>query len=355
MIKKSVLLLLLLIILVFSVSCGNKPENHASVITETPLVTTIPPHETEANPAEETDYTEDFGSSFIIPASSVRPVAVMIDNQGDKVLPQGGISQAQIVYEILVEYNITRFIAFFWDTLPEMIGPVRSSRHYFLDYAMEYDAVYTHAGGIPYAKSDIKNLKIQNIDYLVHGDAFWDLTNDPRNWQDSYTSKELLTKKISNLKYRTEPNKQFPFEYNNEFTVPESDQNAESISIKYISNSNVCGFIFDSETKLYARTRMGKPHIERNTEKQVMAANIIIQDIPSPLIPGDKEGRRNLKNIGSGKGLYITGGKAIPIKWSKEARDMQTKYTTEDGKPLTLNKGQTWIEIVPGLDYVKIE
>ncbi len=352
MLKKTILMLSLSMVLVLATSCGSKPEQ-VSTTTETPVTTapTDSPKPEEPVPTEEPPY----GHDFVVPDSSVRPVAVMIDNQGDKVLPQGGISQAQIVYEMLVEYNITRYMAFFWGTMPEMVGPVRSSRHYFLDYAMEYDAVYTHVGGSEYAKKDIVKLKIQTINGLANGDAFWDLTKDIKNWQDTYTSKDRIKEQITRLKYRTEPQKPFPFQYHDNLVIPETEQKAVDIFIKFASSGSTCGFIYNEEAGVYDRMRMGKPHIERNTEGQVKAANIIVQEIASPLIEKDPEGRRNLKNIGSGKGYYITGGKVIPIQWSKKARDAQTSYTTEDGKPIVLNRGQTWIEIVPDLKNVKIQ
>jgi len=356
---KRVILLLLVLTLVFSSACGSKTKDQASAVneeTETPIDSSTeenigPETETEAPDEEE----KKFGEDFVIPDPSIRPVAVMIDNQGSRVLPQGGISQAQIVYEALVEADITRYMAIFWGTMPEMVGPVRSSRHYFLDYAMEYDAVYIHVGGSDYAKSDIKKLKIQNVDGLVHGKAFWDITDDPKNWQDTYTSKERTENQIASLKYRTEPKKSFPFEYHSDLTIPESGENAADIFIRFAKSGMTCRYVFDPETNLYNRFRLDEPHIERNTNEQVKVANIIIIKISSPLIPGDREGRRDFKNIGTGNGYYITAGKAVPITWSKTARDAQTTYTTEDGKPVVLNKGQTWIEIVPDLNYVTIK
>ncbi|HBR03776.1 MAG TPA: DUF3048 domain-containing protein [Ruminiclostridium sp.] len=347
MLKKAISVLVLSVILVLTSACGNKGMQ--AVNTETPVNT---PSE---SPIAETPEPAMFNKDFIVPRPTVRPVAVMIDNQGDRVLPQGGIQQAQIVYEMLAEYNITRFMCLFWDTMPEMIGPVRSSRHYFLDYSMEHDAVYTHFGWSDYAKADISKLKIQNINGLVNGNAFWDLTKDKGNWQDSYTSKDRIEKEISALKYRTEPKKQFPFTYFEELTIPASDKKAEDIFIKFVSSSSNCGFTYNPESGLYARTRMKESHVDRNTGEQVQAANIIILEIASPLIEGDAYGRRNLKNIGEGKGFFITGGKAVPIKWAKKARDAQTAYTTEEGKPITLNRGQTWIEIVPKLADVEIK
>ena len=352
--KKTVLILLFAFILIFMSSCKGQQTVKESE-TPTPTPTQTQPQE-PTQPTEEPKEEPKFGEGFVIPDSSIRPVAVMIDNQGDRVLPQGGIIQAQIIYEMLAEANITRYMAFFWGTMPEMVGPVRSARHYFLDYAMEYDAVYTHVGGSPFAKSDIQKLKINHIDGLVHGKAFWDITNDKKNWQDTYTSKERIENQIAALKYRTEPKQSFPFKYHDTLVIPQDGQTATDITIKFDSHGeNYCGFTYNAETSQYERTRLGKPHIERNTNEQVKAANIIVQKISSPLIPGDKEGRRDFKNIGSGNGFYIMGGKAVPIKWSKSARDSQTKYTLENGDPLVLNLGQTWIEIVPDLNYVTIK
>ncbi len=352
MIKRTVLLFLLSGVLILVSACGGATVEPVASATETPSVTPIITPE-PIIPVENPVHNPD----FVIPDSSVRPVATMIDNQGNRVLPQGGISQAQIVYEVLVEYNITRYMALFWGTLPDMVGPIRSSRHYFLDYVLEHDAIYTHAGGSTYAYKDIPKLKIQNIDYQVHGSAFWDLTTDKSNWQDSYTSKERIEKFISDKKYRTEPKKTFHFTYHDQFTVPEGGTQAEDVSIIFDKSkgSSNCGFVYNPETYLYDRLRMGKPHIERNTNEQVKTTNVIVLKISSPIIEGDTYGRRNLLNIGSGEGFYITGGKSIPIKWSKTARDAQTEYTTEDGKPLVLNRGQTWIEIVQKLEYATIK
>lgn len=345
--KKKVLLLFLCGLFLFLCSCGNQEEPTAA---DTPTPTATP----ESTPTPEPTPII-FNPDFVVPDSSKRPVAVMIDNQGDRVLPQGGIAQAQLVYEILTEYNITRYMAVFWDTLPEMVGPVRSSRHYFLDYVLEHDAIYTHAGGSTYAYRDIPKLKIQNIDYQVHSSAFWDLTKDINNWQDSYTSRERIEKFVSDKKYREESKVSFHFSYHDEFIVPDGTD-ATDVFIQFSSgNDSTCGYIYDENEKVYLRSRIGKVHIDRNTEEQIKTTNIIVLKISSPLIEGDAYGRRNLLNIGKGEGYYITGGKAIPIEWSKSARDAQTQYTTENGKPLVLNRGQTWIEVVPKLEYLTMK
>jgi hypothetical protein len=316
------------------------------VVEPTPTQTPTPEPDETAPP--EPEY------SFVVPDPNIRPVAVMIDNQGDRVLPQGGIAQAQIVYEILTEYNITRYMALFWGTMPDMIGPVRSSRHYFLDYAMEYDAIYTHYGWSDYARADIAKLKIDNI-HWDRKETFWELTNDPNNWQDTYTSGKRIAKEIERLKYSTTPKKEFPFKYHEEMTIPADGQTAEEVTVKFGSKGSYCGYIYDPVTRLYKRTRMGKDQVERNTGEQVLVRNIIIMKVTSRPIPNDSYHRIDLDTVGKGDGWYITGGRAVKLTWSKSARDAQTVYTLESGEPMVLNKGQTWIEVVPNIKLVEFK
>ena len=134
----------------------NEPQpGSTKTVTSMPspnIAATPEPAATEPSPTTE--------GAFILPQEGIRPIAVMIDNEGTRSLPQGGLDKAQIVYEVIVEGGLTRLMPVFWGTNPEMIGPVRSARDYFLDYIMEYDAIYVHVGGSPQAGMDIKKLKI---------------------------------------------------------------------------------------------------------------------------------------------------------------------------------------------------
>lgn len=102
-----------------------------------------------------------------------RPIAVMIDNVGD-ARPQTGLNDAYMVYEIIVEGKQTRLMALYKGTNLDKIGPIRSSRHYFLDYALENDAIYVHYGWSPKAKSDISSLGVKNINGIYESSSsFW--------------------------------------------------------------------------------------------------------------------------------------------------------------------------------------
>ena len=97
--------------------------------------------------------------------SNKRPIAVMIDNNvGNNA--HVGLQDAYLTYEIIVEGGLTRIMAIFKDVNTSVIGPVRSSRHYFLDYALESDAIYAHYGWSTYAENDIRALGVNNINGL---------------------------------------------------------------------------------------------------------------------------------------------------------------------------------------------
>jgi hypothetical protein len=220
---------------------------------------------------------------------------------------------------------------------------------------MEYDAIYVHYGGSPQAGKDITKLKINEIDGLYLGtDVFKDLTTDKSNWQDSYTSMEKLQAYSQKRKYDMTTEVKFPFTYNQTDVIPEDGQfDASAITLKYPSMTSK--YEYDSATGLYKRFRYGKAHMERVSGKQLEAKNIIVRYTQNYDIKGDKSGRQEMITTGSGKGYYITCGKAVKINWSKESRNAQTKYTDESGNEIKLNRGQTWIQVMPLTAKVTME
>ena len=140
-----------------------------------------------------------------------RSIAVVIDNVGDAI-PQTGLNDAAIVYEIIVEGGLTRFLAIFKGVNIDTIGPVRSARPYFLDYAMENDSIFTHFGYSARAENDIGKLKINNVNGLIDNNAFWrtDKKTAPHN---ALTSTEKILKQAKTYGYRTTTNEKSVLNY----------------------------------------------------------------------------------------------------------------------------------------------
>lgn len=282
-----------------------------------------------------------------------RPIAVMIDNEKPAWVNHGGLNSAYMLYEFIIEGGETRIMAFFKGVAPEYIGPVRSARHYFLDYAMEHDAIFTHFGWSPLAQSDIKTLKINNINGIY--DTFFWRVPPKSSYHNAITSMENLLKQIKNKKYRDTSTAESIIKYNRYDTNIDSGETANIIKIKYSPTQNV-SYEYDSERKVYLRSMRGQIHKDSQTGEQFYAKNIVMIYVKDELLddPEDK-GRRNLYNVGSGKGFYATNGLIEPIVWEKKTRSSRTVYYDMNGEEITFNDGITWVQIVPVTGNITLE
>ena len=277
---------------------------------------------------------------------NVRPIALMIDNDSNAARPQIGLEDAYMVYEIVVEGRATRFMALFKDFDLEKVGPVRSSRHYFLDYAQEHDAIYSHAGWSPKAAKDISALGINNINGVAaDGKCFWRDNTYDNTWHNLYTSTKKLSARADEKNYRRDTKSTMP-NYKQIDETPTGGTPVSSISIPY-ANFYKVGYEYDEDKKVFVRYVNGKTH-DSQTGNAITAKNIIMYTLQNVNLP-DKEdkGRQDLKNIGSGTGYYFSDGQAVEINWSKASREAKTEYTLKDGTPLMLNPGNTFIQIIP--------
>lgn len=280
--------------------------------------------------------------------SNTRNIAVMVNNHGTARKYHAGLQDAYIVYEIVVEGGITRMMAIYKDANTAKIGSVRSSRHYYLDYVMENDAIYVHYGWSPQAQADISRFRINNIN--ADGSAFWrDKSLGVSTEHTAFTSMEKINNTITKKGYRTTTEKKNLLSY----SVDEIDLSqmegaipANQVDIKY-SSYVTSKYTYDEENKVYKRSTNSNPHIDYETKEQYTAKNIITYQVANSTIPGGGKGRQELANIGSGEGYYISNGYAVPIKWTKTTREEQTVYTYLNGEEIKVNDGNTYIQIQP--------
>lgn len=279
--------------------------------------------------------------------SNSRPYAVMINNHAQARINHAGLQDAYIVYEIIVEGGLTRMMAIFKDKETAKIGSVRSSRHYFLDYALENDAIYIHYGWSPQAESDIRKLGVNNINGL-YDSGFWrDKTLNVNYEHTAFTNIENMKQTISKKNYRTTSDKKLLLNYsidNIDINTIEGALVANNVSLKY-SNYVTSSYIYNPDTKLYYRSVNGTIHNDGITKAQYTTKNIIIEKVYNYSI--DSYGRQTLDNIKETDGYYLTNGYSIPIKCTKTARGEQTKYTYLDGTEIKVNDGNTFIQIMP--------
>ena len=283
-----------------------------------------------------------------------RPFAVMIDNHKD-AWPQAGLQKAYMVYEIVVEGGETRLMALFKGADVDKIGPVRSARHYFIDYAMENDAIYVHFGQSPQAASDIKKYSINDINGISEdGSTFWRV-KDKTAPHNAVTSMANLKKSAESKKFKTTSTEKSVLNYVTDEVNLEDGESAETITIPH-SQLQTVKYEYDSENKVYKRYARGVAQKDWDTKDAITIKNLIITYCDNyTLTDTENKVRQGLKNIGTFDGYYITNGKAIKIKCIKEARDSKTIYQDLQGNVIKVNDGNTFVNICPTDAKVTIE
>ena len=287
--------------------------------------------------------------------SNTRPIAVMINNHKTAQPLQTGLNDAYLVYEIVVEGGITRMLAVYKDADTARIGTVRSSRHYFLDYALEHDAIYVHYGWSPQAETDIYNLGINNVNGMVDGNPFWrDTTLNVPTEHTVYTSMEGLNETINNKGYRTTTDEDNLLKYSIDeidLSIFEGAIKAAEVEIEY-SSYQTNTFVYDATNKVYKKYSNGTERKDYITGETFTAKNIITYQVPNYSM--DEKGRQEIDNIGSGEGYFISNGYAVPITWEKDAPATQTVYRLLNGQEITVNDGNTYIQIQPENKNIEI-
>ncbi len=282
-----------------------------------------------------------------------RPVAVMIDNNVN-AWPQYSINKAYIVYEIIVEAQETRLMALFKNKDVDMVGPVRSSRHYFLDYALENDAIYGHLGWSPKAKKDISSMGVNNINGQAY-DTGAARTSASRYWREqsrkaphnAFTSIDSLYSIAKEKGYRTTSDAKSVLNYVAKEVNLENGASANTVSIPY-SATNIIKYEYNHELGKYERYSKGVKQKDGSTAEDVLVKNIIITFAKNyPISSTDKKGRQQIDDVGTLDGYYITNGKAIKIKCVKKSRTEQTTYMDLEGNEIEVNDGNTFIQICP--------
>lgn len=355
--KKKLVLMMAALSLCMLAACGKDKDDNTEVAqptevaqvevaaTDTPEpVPTEDPHAGQALSKLTGEYVSE-------KAAKRRPYAMMINNIQYAAQFQSGVSKASILYEAKVEGGITRLMAIFEKYNAKKIGSARSARHYYVSVASEYDAIFVHFGHTKFALKKIDKLGVDNISGLsgVGGAVFYRDRNihAPHN---AFTSGKGLEKGRKILKYRKNYKKDYEghFKFYTEDTDIISEKTANKVSIKF-SGYTTPYFIYNAKKKLYYRYQYGRPHVDASNGRQLAFKNLIIQYVDDePIVPGHQKDYRtiNFENA-TGKGKYITNGKAVNITWKKNEKKGFMKYYAEDGSELVINPGKTYVALFP--------
>ncbi|MBO7178723.1 MAG: DUF3048 domain-containing protein [Clostridia bacterium] len=333
----SLVFALTLVITAFT-GCGGKKEEPTTTTEPTTIITTEPPVVYRNPLTGEAGYNEALLGN--------RPVMVVVENH-PQARPQWGLTSSDIVFEMVAEGGITRMILMYADAslLPDKIGPVRSTRHYFLDLAEGYDAIFTHFGQSTYAKTQLANHDIDNINGYVDGSYFSrDKSRNVDSEHTAYTTKDNIIKAIENKEYRTTLKEGYDnaFQFNIDGNEVLADGSCVTATVSF-SSSYTYTLNYDKQENVYYSSLNGNPFVSSDGTQQNFQ-NIVVLYTNISAISGDAKNRVDF-DLSEGTGTYISNGSYCEIKWKKgDSTDMLKLYDTE-GEELKLNVGRTYIAI----------
>ncbi|MDO8582981.1 MAG: DUF3048 domain-containing protein [bacterium] len=303
-----------------------------------------------------------------------RPLGVMVENHED-ARPQSGLSYADVVYEAVAEGSITRFLAIFYCQDAEVIGPVRSARTYFMDFVSEYgqNPLYTHVGGANTPGPANALGQIEDYGWGLYNDlsqfssdlAYPIMVRDETRQGHPVATEHTVYSSTTKL-WNVAKNKRGLSNVDKEgsswtegfvpYTFKEDAVAAQRPALQSIHiepweefKQYAIDWTYDPLTNLYKRNNGGKPHIDRNTNKQITTKNIVILTMVETHANDGYEGNVHLlyKTKGSGKANIFMDGKQTKGTWRKDTRISRTLLFDESGVPIKFDKGTIWFEILP--------
>ena len=291
-----------------------------------------------------------------------RNMAVMIPNN-KPAMPQYGLSKASIIYEAPVEGRITRLMGLFedYDDL-DRIGPVRSSRDYYVYEAMAYDSIYVNWGlAVPFVGLIINTDRIDNVSQAVSGiekaasEAF-DRVSRPgyKTEFTGYLFIEGYNKAVKRLKYDT--NYADRDRFVQAFTFAADDCRAEYAEYPDATKIYPGGkeknrggygdakpvFEYNAEDGLYYRSQFGEPQIDEMNGEQLAVSNVVFKICHGEVRePADKD-YLAFGVHGTGDAYVFTNGKVIKGTWKRDGDYAPNLFLDENGNEIVFNQGKTW-------------
>lgn len=356
---------LLLSLTVFA-GCGSKSTEESAASEPEATATAAPTAEAESSAAESTaeptkaPSTEPANVNLLtgLPtltdgAIGKRPVAVMVNNV-DAALPQYGISAADLIFELPVEYDLTRLMAVYGDytQIPEVCS-IRSCRYYYPILAVGFDAIYVNWGmNESVARPTVNSMDIDQYDGDEYGlgDCFG---RDKARYESGYAWEHTgvfhgpnFPSVLEKDKVRTDLKED---KTGTAFNFVEMDKNAapngeDAQKVRVDFGANYCVFTYDEENHEYLKNFKDSPHMDGISKEQLKFENVIVLETEIKPYPGDEvikyvdwEGGENAK------GYYISEGKMVPITWSKAGMYDPLKFFDANGNELQLNRGKSYI------------
>lgn len=307
-------------------------DKQAPAVAATPKPKPLPPPPPPVSPLTGMEVSAEDAKRVV--------TGVMIENSTN-ARPQSGLQEAGIVYEAIAEYGITRFLALYQEAKPGNIGPVRSARPYFVDWAHSYDAPYAHVGGSPDALAKIRNEGIKDLDQFYNSGAYRRINSRfaPHN---VYTTMGQLND-IAAAKGWT--NSTFTgFARKKETPAAPAKRTATKVDIAISGPTYNTHYDYDPAGNRYLRAMAGAAHKDADSGHQITPKVVVAIATDYGLEPDGYHSKYRI--TGSGQAFIFQDGTVTTATWNRETPTSQYVFTGSDNKPVKLNAGQTWITVV---------
>jgi DUF3048 family protein len=285
----------------------------------------------------------------VAPSVNQMPVtAVMVENSTD-ARPQSGLSQAMVVFEAVAEGGVTRFMALYQDTSPDNVGPIRSARPYYIQWALGFDAGYAHVGGSPDGLADIKSWGVRDLDEFANGSYYHRITTReaPHN---VYTAISTLNQLEDKKGYTSSTFTGFP----RKKEAPAKQPTAATINLTLSGSIYNAQYSYVAASNSYNRSEGGAAQIDANNNQQISPKVVIAMVVPESQGALDASGAyySDYNVIGSGQAYVFQDGTVTTGTWTKTDNTSQITFADATGKTIPLNPGQTWLTAVTGANDV---
>lgn len=271
-----------------------------------------------------------------------RAILVTMNNH-PSARPQSGIAQADVVYEMLAEGNVTRFLALYQSEIPDLIGPVRSARDYFVNIAKGLDAFYIAHGYSPAAQKMLNAKVVDNINGMQYDGTLFHRSKERKAPHNSYITKDKIFAGAEKVGASMELKKTPVFSFYDSIEGAKLGNPVSSVSIRYGSGSSFENqYTYIAEEGIYERKTAGVLTTDKETAEPVKLANLVFMEIPHKVI--DNSGRQELTLTEGGRAYLFQAGLMKEIEWENVDGIL---IPMENGVPVKLVKGKTWISFVP--------
>lgn len=323
--------------------CSKDGKEEQEVDANQVLDETENTEEVVAEQAEVLPFKTPFTGEGVAEEITQRPILATINNHPD-ARPQSGLAKADVVYEMLAEGDVTRFLALYQSQIPDQIGPIRSARSYFIDLAKGLDAFYIAHGYSPEAKVMLANGVVSNINGMHYDGTYFKRSSERKAPHNSYISGEnvvagaekvgasmIYSKKVSYPFYDSEDNVKIGTKVN-------------EVTIKYSQNGYfTSSYIYDEETERYKRFSANVATTDYSSGEEIKLANVLFFEMPHRII--DNVGRRDIDFSTGGSAYIFQQGMMREISWKNV--DGLLVPIEKDGSEVLLVPGQTWVHFVP--------